>query len=74
MFANSVDIVQLQRWNHAVGVPDHLFMLGKVALQSTCGMLNFMPLGRPLGGTSFWQEPPPHHAPVFLRRGGGASE
>eukprot|EP00667_Euglena_gracilis_P003861 EG_transcript_3875 len=43
VFANSVDIVQLQRWNHAVGVPDHLFMLGKVALQSTCGMLNFMP-------------------------------
>eukprot|EP00668_Euglena_longa_P017346 GGOE01021738.1.p1 GENE.GGOE01021738.1~~GGOE01021738.1.p1 ORF type:complete len:320 (-),score=80.87 GGOE01021738.1:408-1367(-) len=43
MFASSVDIVQFQRWNRSLGVPDHPFMLGKMALQSTCGMLNFMP-------------------------------
>jgi len=38
-----LDIVQYQRWNLIVGLPDWLFMLGKASVQNTLGMINFMP-------------------------------
>eukprot|EP00667_Euglena_gracilis_P004274 EG_transcript_4298 len=37
------DIIQFQRWNKSIGIPDWVFMLGKAAFQNTMGMLNFMP-------------------------------
>lgn len=39
-----VDVVQFMRWNRRWGIPDGAFMLGKHAVGSTCGMLNFMPM------------------------------
>jgi len=38
-----LDIVQYQRWNVALGLPDWFFMLGKSSVQNTVGMINFMP-------------------------------
>jgi len=38
-----LDIVQYQRWNLLVGLPDCVFMLGKASVQNTFGMINFMP-------------------------------
>ena len=41
--ASLVDIIQFERLNKHMGIPDSVFMLGKAAVQNTCGMLNFMP-------------------------------
>eukprot|EP00667_Euglena_gracilis_P003590 EG_transcript_3598 len=43
MLASLVDIVQFQRWNKRLGIPDAVFMVGKHAVQNTCSMLNYMP-------------------------------
>eukprot|EP00668_Euglena_longa_P004609 GGOE01005379.1.p1 GENE.GGOE01005379.1~~GGOE01005379.1.p1 ORF type:complete len:613 (-),score=226.53 GGOE01005379.1:285-2123(-) len=40
---SSLDIVQYQRWNLVLGIPDWVFMLGKCSVQNTIGMINFMP-------------------------------
>eukprot|EP00667_Euglena_gracilis_P005873 EG_transcript_5913 len=41
--AGFLDIVQYQRWNLLLGLPDWFFMLGKSSVQNTTGMINFMP-------------------------------
>eukprot|EP00669_Euglena_mutabilis_P008041 TRINITY_DN3194_c0_g1_i3.p1 TRINITY_DN3194_c0_g1~~TRINITY_DN3194_c0_g1_i3.p1 ORF type:complete len:619 (+),score=242.09 TRINITY_DN3194_c0_g1_i3:29-1858(+) len=38
-----LDIMQYQRWNLLVGIPDWAFMLGKNSIQNTVAMINFMP-------------------------------
>jgi hypothetical protein len=43
ILASLVDVVQFRRWNTHYGIPDWVFMLGKHAIQNTCGMLSFMP-------------------------------
>eukprot|EP00668_Euglena_longa_P004893 GGOE01005734.1.p1 GENE.GGOE01005734.1~~GGOE01005734.1.p1 ORF type:complete len:628 (+),score=126.49 GGOE01005734.1:124-1884(+) len=38
-----LDIVQYQRWNLDLGLPDWVFMLGKASFQNTLFMINAMP-------------------------------
>jgi hypothetical protein len=41
--SSSLDIMQYQRWNLQLGIPDWAFMLGKCSIQNTVAMINFMP-------------------------------
>ena len=38
-----LDIVQFNRWNEPMGIPDWVFMMGKSSVQNTVGMISFMP-------------------------------